>query len=102
MQVRRVLDTIRGRSYEEALMILEYSPYRACELITKTLVSVRLPLALLMPMLFATSISLTNKPAVHTMTCLRGLGAAAKAVQHLSGPAGGRGVMDQSHLNSDR
>lgn len=39
--MRRVLDTIRGRSYEEALMILEYSPYRACELITKTLVSVR-------------------------------------------------------------
>ncbi|KAK9862627.1 hypothetical protein WJX84_005541 [Apatococcus fuscideae] len=38
-KVRRVLDTIRGRSYEEALMILEYSPYRACELITKTLVS---------------------------------------------------------------
>ncbi|KAK9822579.1 hypothetical protein WJX74_006683 [Apatococcus lobatus] len=38
-KVRRVLDTIRGRSYEEALMILEYSPWRACELITKTLVS---------------------------------------------------------------
>ncbi len=42
VQVRRVLDVIRGRSYEEALMILEYSPWRACELITKTLVSVRL------------------------------------------------------------
>ena len=41
LQVRRVLDQIRGRSYEEALMILEYTPYRACELIIKTLVSVR-------------------------------------------------------------
>lgn len=40
-QVRRVLDQIRGRSYEEALMILEYTPYRSCELIIKTLVSVR-------------------------------------------------------------
>ncbi|DBA85816.1 hypothetical protein WJX77_001943 [Trebouxia sp. C0004] len=38
-KVRRVLDQIRGRSYEEALMILEYTPYRACELIIKTLVS---------------------------------------------------------------
>ncbi len=36
-----LLDQIRGRSYEEALMILEYTPYRACELIIKTLVSVR-------------------------------------------------------------
>ena len=44
-----MLDTIRGRSYEEALMILEYSPYRACELITKTLVSVRTPPCLLHP-----------------------------------------------------
>jgi ribosomal protein L22 len=39
-KVRRVLDTIRGRSYEEALMILEYMPYKACEPILKTLVSV--------------------------------------------------------------
>lgn len=38
-KVRRVLDQIRGRSYEEALMILEYTPYRACENIIKTLVS---------------------------------------------------------------
>eukprot|EP00873_Tetraselmis_striata_P034778 jgi/Tetstr1/455042/TSEL_041898.t1 len=38
-KVRRVLDTIRGRSYEEALMILEYMPYKACEPILKTLVS---------------------------------------------------------------
>ena len=40
-QVRRVLDQIRGRSYEESLMILEYTPYRACESIIKLLVSVR-------------------------------------------------------------
>ena len=40
-QVRRVLDQIRGKSYEEALMILEYMPYRACESIIKLLVSVR-------------------------------------------------------------
>lgn len=38
-QVRRVLDTIRGRSYEEALMILEYMPYRACEPVLKCLMS---------------------------------------------------------------
>ena len=28
LQVRRVLDQIRGRSYEEAIMILEYMPYK--------------------------------------------------------------------------
>jgi large subunit ribosomal protein L22 len=39
MQVRRVLDQIRGRTYEEALMILEYMPYKACEPIIKTLLS---------------------------------------------------------------
>lgn len=38
-QVRRVLDQIRGRSYEEALMILEYMPYKACEPVIKTLLS---------------------------------------------------------------
>merc|ERR1712146_19121 len=32
---RRVLDTIRGRSYEEALAILQYMPYRACENVLK-------------------------------------------------------------------
>ena len=41
MQFRRVLDQIRGRSYEEALMILEYLPYRAVEHILPTLMSVR-------------------------------------------------------------
>ena len=29
-KVRRVLNQIRGRSYLEALMILEFMPYRAC------------------------------------------------------------------------
>lgn len=38
-KMRRVIDQIRGRSYEEALMILEYMPYRACEPILKVLVS---------------------------------------------------------------
>jgi large subunit ribosomal protein L22 len=30
-KVRRVLDQIRGLSYREALIILEFMPYRACE-----------------------------------------------------------------------
>ncbi|EIE19413.1 hypothetical protein COCSUDRAFT_25855 [Coccomyxa subellipsoidea C-169] len=38
-KLRRVLDQIRGRSYEEALMILEFLPYRACEDILPTLIS---------------------------------------------------------------
>lgn len=38
-KMRRVLDQIRGRTYEEALILLEYMPYRACEPILKTLVS---------------------------------------------------------------
>jgi len=29
-KVRRVLNQIRGRSYQEALMMLEFMPYRAC------------------------------------------------------------------------
>lgn len=41
MQVRRVLDQIRGRSYEEALVLLEYMPFRACEPVLDTLISVR-------------------------------------------------------------
>ncbi len=41
-QIRRVLDVIRGRSYEEALVLCEYMPYRACEKIIKCLMSVRL------------------------------------------------------------
>jgi len=38
--MRRVIDTIRGRTYEEALLILEILPYRATEPILKTLLSV--------------------------------------------------------------
>lgn len=51
MQVRRVLDQIRGRSYEEALILLEYMPFRACEPVLDTLISVRsfLPLLPLLP-----------------------------------------------------
>lgn len=36
-KVRRVLDQIRGRSYREALIILEFMPYRACEPVIKVL-----------------------------------------------------------------
>jgi large subunit ribosomal protein L22 len=36
-KVRRVLDQIRGRSYREALIILEFMPYRACDPILKVL-----------------------------------------------------------------
>ena len=38
-KVRRVLDQIRGRSYEEALMILAFMPYRACQPVLKVLSS---------------------------------------------------------------
>ncbi|MEB3182636.1 MAG: 50S ribosomal protein L22 [Nostocaceae cyanobacterium] len=36
-KVRRVLDQIRGRSYREALIILEFMPYRACEVVLNVL-----------------------------------------------------------------
>uniref|UniRef100_A0A7S0RPX3 Large ribosomal subunit protein uL22c n=1 Tax=Chlamydomonas leiostraca TaxID=1034604 RepID=A0A7S0RPX3_9CHLO len=38
-KVRRVLDTIRGKSYEDALVLMEYMPYRACEKISRVLIS---------------------------------------------------------------
>merc|ERR1711977_62768 len=38
-KVRRVLDAIRGMSYEDALMALEFMPYRACDDILKVLYS---------------------------------------------------------------
>lgn len=38
-KVRRVIDQIRGRSYEETLMILELMPYRACYPILKLVYS---------------------------------------------------------------
>lgn len=34
-KVRRVLDQIRGRNYKEAVMILEFMPYRCCNTILK-------------------------------------------------------------------
>jgi large subunit ribosomal protein L22 len=34
-----VLDVIRGRSYEEAMMLMEYLPYKSCESIVKALKS---------------------------------------------------------------
>jgi large subunit ribosomal protein L22 len=36
-KVRRVLDQIRGRSYREALIVLEFMPYRACTPVLKVL-----------------------------------------------------------------
>lgn len=36
-KVRRVLDQVRGRSYREALIVLEFMPYRSCEPILKVL-----------------------------------------------------------------
>ena len=36
-KVRRVLDQIRGRSYREALVVLEFMPYRACDPVLKVL-----------------------------------------------------------------
>jgi large subunit ribosomal protein L22 len=36
-KVRRILDQIRGRSYREALIILEFMPYKACEPVLKVL-----------------------------------------------------------------
>lgn len=36
-KVRRVLDQIRGLPYREALIILEFMPYRACEPVLKVL-----------------------------------------------------------------
>nr|YP_010209476.1 ribosomal protein L22 [Linum lewisii]UBA16916.1 ribosomal protein L22 [Linum lewisii]UFH78841.1 ribosomal protein L22 [Linum leonii] len=38
-KARRVIDQIRGRSYEQTLMILELMPYRACFPILKLLYS---------------------------------------------------------------
>ncbi|KAF7822289.1 50S ribosomal protein L22, chloroplastic-like [Senna tora] len=38
-KARRVIDQIRGRSYEDSLMILELMPYRACDVILKLVFS---------------------------------------------------------------
>ena len=38
-KVRRVLNQIRGKSYKEALMILEFMPYSACKHVLQVLQS---------------------------------------------------------------
>lgn len=38
-KVRRVLNQIRGKSYKDALMILEFMPYSACEPVLNVLQS---------------------------------------------------------------
>ncbi|WP_218080841.1 50S ribosomal protein L22 [Anthocerotibacter panamensis] len=38
-KVRRVLDAIRGRSYQDAIIMLEFMPYAACDPIRKVLES---------------------------------------------------------------
>ena len=38
-KVRRILDQIRGREYKEAIMMLEFMPYKPCKKIKKILVS---------------------------------------------------------------
>lgn len=38
-KVRRILDVLRGRKYEECVKMMELMPYRACEPILKTLKS---------------------------------------------------------------
>nr|ARV78248.1 ribosomal protein L22 [Aneura pinguis]WGO58450.1 ribosomal protein L22 [Aneura pinguis]WGO58536.1 ribosomal protein L22 [Aneura pinguis]WGO58622.1 ribosomal protein L22 [Aneura pinguis]WGO58708.1 ribosomal protein L22 [Aneura pinguis] len=38
-KARRVVDQIRGRAYEQALMILEFMPYRVCDSISQLISS---------------------------------------------------------------
>lgn len=38
-KVRRILSQIRGKKYEEAIMILEFMPYKPCKTIKKILMS---------------------------------------------------------------
>nr|AYR06436.1 ribosomal protein L22 [Rhodogorgon sp.] len=38
-KVRRILDQIRGKSYKEGLLLLEFMPYKACLTIRKLLES---------------------------------------------------------------
>nr|QJH88325.1 hypothetical protein [Pterocladia lucida] len=38
-KVRRVLDQIRGKTYQEALLILQFMPYKTCNFIKKLLES---------------------------------------------------------------
>lgn len=39
IKVRRVLDQIRGKNYQEAILILEFMPYKPCIVIKKILES---------------------------------------------------------------
>lgn len=41
LQFQRVLDQIRGRSYPEALFLLEHMPFKACEPLKDLLIGVR-------------------------------------------------------------
>lgn len=38
-KVRRILDQIRGKQYQEAMLILEFMPYKPCKTIKKILES---------------------------------------------------------------
>lgn len=38
-KIRRILDQIRGRSFNEAMLILKFMPYASCSVILKTLLS---------------------------------------------------------------
>nr|QCI06633.1 ribosomal protein L22 [Erythroglossum lusitanicum] len=38
-KVRRVLNQIRGKNYNEARLILEFMPYKACKMVTQILES---------------------------------------------------------------
>lgn len=38
-KVRRILTQIRGKNYEDAIMILNFMPYRPCKTIKKILIS---------------------------------------------------------------
>ena len=60
-----MLDQIRGRSYEEALMLLEYMPFRACEPVLKTILSVGAPV---LPVSFVWHLSSTMPDCVPKRT----------------------------------
>lgn len=38
-KTRRVLDQIRGKKYQDALLLLEFMPYKPCKVIKKILIS---------------------------------------------------------------
>ena len=51
-KVRRVLDQIRGRTYRDALIMLEFMPYRSTDPITKVLRSVTQSLYIMARLIF--------------------------------------------------